>query len=139
MNLKTPYLKTESIEQNMFAVFVLIAVMTSVVSTDFCHFVKPNDEYIGIGLYRQFVSLTKDKYLVFSPNSTEMWELFIVENSNGDIEVNIGNKSNEVNELGVTHRFIIKTNSKFWMYWVKNMVRLLICHNNRTNNMCLKT
>ena len=104
----------------MFAVFVLIAVMTSVVSTDFCHFVKPNDKYIGIGLYKKYVTLTEDMYLVFSPKSAEMWELFIVGNSNGDIEVNIGNKSNEVNDLGVTHRFIALGDN--WMCWVKNMV-----------------
>ena len=106
----------------MFAVFVLIAVMTSVVSTDFCHFVKPNDEYIGIGLYRKIVSKTQNKYLVFSPKSTEMWELFIVENSNGSIEVNVGNKSNELNKIGVTHRFSLDYLGDIWMCWVTDLV-----------------
>ena len=106
----------------MFAVFVLIAVMTSVVSTDFCQFIKQNNQYIGIGLYRKFVSQTEDKYIVFSPDSTEMWELFIIENTNGDIEVNIGNKSNEVNELGVTHRFSLEQDGDIWMCWVMDMV-----------------
>ena len=104
-------------EQNMFAVFVLIAVMTSVVSTDFCHFVEPNNEYIGIGLYRQ----TDTKYLIFSPKSTEMWELSFV-TSESDVEVSIGEKSNEVNELGVTHRFGLFEGEVIWMCWMKNMV-----------------
>ena len=105
----------------MFAVFVLIAVMTSVVSTDFCDFINPNYKYIGIGLYRQLVSLTEDKYFLFSPKSAEMWELSFV-TSESDVEVSIGEKSNEVNELGVTHRFSLLKGSSVWMCWMMIMV-----------------
>ena len=88
--------------------------MTSVVSTDFCHFVKPNNKYIGIGLYRKYTQ-TGDKYFVFTLKSTEMWELSFETVTDSDIEVNIGEKSHEVNDLGVTHRFSLVKNRLLWM------------------------